>query len=343
MRLKRKFGLVLYLIPVVFLIVLLFMEIMMARKELDIVGICYRESNSLAYRVKLKPNNYGYDSEFLSEDKAAIASLIDRFIVNYKYQNTFSSDLDYKVTYDVTAELKVYDANNDEKPVWSKKYSLIDKKTVSGKGIMAKLDLDNNEINYDEYIAIVNQLKKEVIPDANLIVKFNTSFEGTSDLIDKKVVSSQTSTLTIPVSQKTISVDIKKDSKPKEECVNAESKISTATIILIVSTIILLLIFAISYIIYVIKTEKKKTKYEQAVDKILREFDRAIAEAKGKLRLDKSDNTIEVKDFMELLDIHDNLNIPIIYYKFGKHCCVFIVRNNSDVYYSVMKSDDFND
>ena len=299
MRLKRKFGLVLYLIPVVFLIVLLFMEIMMARKELDIVGICYRESNSLAYRVKLKPNNYGYDSEFLSEDKAAIASLIDRFIVNYKYQNTFSSDLDYKVTYDVTAELKVYDANNDEKPVWSKKYSLIDKKTVSGKGIMAKLDLDNNEINYDEYIAIVNQLKKEVIPDANLIVKFNTSFEGTSDLIDKKVVS--------------------------------------------VSTIILLLIFAISYIIYVIKTEKKKTKYEQAVDKILREFDRAIAEAKGKLRLDKSDNTIEVKDFMELLDIHDNLNIPIIYYKFGKHCCVFIVRNNSDVYYSVMKSDDFND
>ena len=343
MRLKRKFGLVLYLIPVIFLLVLLIMEIVMARNELDVEGVCYRESNGMTYKVKLKPNNYGYETDILDEKTAAIATLIDKFIVNYNYQNTFSSELSYKLSYDVTAELNVYDTNNDDKPVQTKKFSLIDKQETSGHGIMAKLDLNDNDVNYDEYIAIVNQFKQAVIPDATLIIKFNTYFEGTSNMLDEKVKSNQTSTLTIPISQKTISVEAPKDVKSHEACVNAENKISVGTIVLIIMTIILLIIFSVRYIIYFIKSEKKKTKYEQAVDKILREFDRAITEAKGKLRIDKSNNTIEVKDFMELLDVHDNFNIPIIYYKINKYMCVFLVRNNNDIYYNVMKSDDYED
>jgi hypothetical protein len=78
-----------------------------------------------------------------------------------------------------------------------------------------------------------------------------------------------------------------------------------------------------------------------AVAKILREFDRAITEAKGKLRLDKNANMIQVKDFMELLDVHDNFNIPIIYYKIDNHESLFLVKNQDDYYYNIMKSDDF--
>ena len=103
-----------------------------------------------------------------------------------------------------------------------------------------------------------------------------------------------------------------------------------------------LVLFVIKYFVYVFKTMKKKSKYDQAVNKILREFDRAITEARGKLKLDRSLNTIEVKDFMELLDVHDNFNIPIVYYKLSNYMCVFLVKNSNDVYYVVMRSDDYN-
>ena len=79
-----------------------------------------------------------------------------------------------------------------------------------------------------------------------------------------------------------------------------------------------------------------------AVEKILREYDRAITESKSKLRLDRNANTIEVKDFQELLDVHDNFNIPIIYYKLSSYACVFVVKYNDDIYFNVMKSDDYN-
>ena len=340
MRLKRKFGLVLYLIPIVFLIVLLILEIGVARKEVTSEGIAYREKSDITYKVKLKENNL-YNKEYLDKDYNIIASLIDKFVVNYDYVNTFSTEMDYKVKYNVTADLVIYDSNQDNKPVYTNKYTLISDQVVTGKGEMAKIDLMNENINYAEYNAIVDQFKTKVVPDANLIVKFNTEFEGVSDKLADTVKSSKTSTLTIPVSQKTINIEVKKTNNNKEETVSGKKKLRTITVIMLVATIVLIIILIIKYILYVLKTNKKRSKYDQALSKILREFDRAITEARGKLRIDKDANTIEVKDFMELLDVHDNFNIPIIYYRISKYSSVFLVKNNNDIYFNIMKSDDY--
>ena len=341
MKLKRKFGLILYAIPIIILVVILSLELSFMKKQNKVDGLCYKEKSDISYKVLLKPNNY-YEKDYLDNKYTFVASLIDKFIVDYSYINTFSTDVDYKLKYNVKAELVVYDSNSDEKPIYTKSYTLINEDEIKGKGIMAKLDLNEKSINYDEYTAIVNQLRKEVIPNANLIVKFNTNFEGKSDLVDDKIVSSKTTTITIPVSQRTINVDVKKNVNDKEECLKASVTANKQLLILMIATIILLVLCIIKYIIYIIKTAKKRSKYEQEVNRILREFDRAITEAKGKLRIDDSDNTIEVKDFMELLDCHDNFNIPILYYKISKYMCVFVVKYNNDIYYNVMKSDDYN-
>ena len=340
MKLKRKFGLVIYFIPIVFLVVLLMLEINFARNEVKTDGLAYREKSDISYKVKLKENGY-YEDEYLGEQFNVVASLIDMIVVDYSYINTFSSNVDYNVKYSVTADLVIYDANADEKPIDTKTYTLVEKKEVSGNGLMAKFDLTNQDINYNEYNALVEQWKKEVIPSANLIVKFNTDFTGKSDILDDEIKSVKTSTLTIPVSKRTINVDIKKNNNSKEEVLSVKRKLSIFTKVLIVMTIIVLIIIIIKYILYVISSAKRKSKYDMAVEKILREFDRAITEAKGKLRLDKNANMIQVKDFMELLDVHDNFNIPIIYYKINSHECLFLVKNQDDYYYNIMRSDDF--
>ena len=54
-----------------------------------------------------------------------------------------------------------------------------------------------------------------------------------------------------------------------------------------------------------------------------------------------SKHYIEVSEFMELMDVHDNLNEPIIYYKHSNNKCIFVVRNGTDIYYSMIKRDDY--
>ena len=341
MRLKRKFGLILYVIPSIFLAVLLILEISFAKREVTAQKIAYHESSGISYKVLLKPNDY-YDTPYLGEEYNVVASLIDKLIVNYNYQNTFSSDLKYTLDYDVVATLEIFDSNNNEKPIYTKDFNLVSAKKTSGKGLMAKVDLNEQEINYDAYNAIVEQFKKEVVPEATLTVKFNTNFVGKDEKTDSDIRSNKTSTLSFPVSQRTINLDIKKKSTNKEEIVVAKKKLTFATLFIIVATILLFIIFTIIYILYVIRTAKKKSKYTMAVEKILREYDRAITESKSKLRLDRNANTIEVKDFQELLDVHDNFNIPIVYYKLSSYACVFVVKYNDDIYFNVMKSDDYN-
>ena len=66
-----------------------------------------------------------------------------------------------------------------------------------------------------------------------------------------------------------------------------------------------------------------------------------LTEAKGKPNVERDANMIAVKEFEELLDVHDNLNVPIIYYRLNSYASLFIVRHNSDIYYCVIKSSDF--
>lgn len=341
MKLKRKFGLIFYALPIIFLIILLVLEIGHARKEVSSEGVAYREESKISPRVLLKQNDMPFGEPYLDNTLMPIASLIDKFVVNYNYINTFSTDVNYKIKYNVVADLMVYDSNNNSKPIYTKQYTLVNDREISGNGIIAKIDLLNENINYNEYTALVNQFKKEVIPEANLIVKFNTIFEGTTDKLADTIKSSKTSTLIIPITQKTIKVEIKNNPSKQEEYVSGSKKLKPITLFTIIATVVLLIIFIIKYILYMLKTAKKKSKYDVAVSKILREFDRAITEASGKLKIDKNANTIEVKDFMELLDVHDNFNIPIIYYKVSRYMSVFLVKNDNDIYYSIMKSDDY--
>ena len=336
----KKFGYVLLSIPIIVLIVLLFMEIKLARTGTQDDSIAYKENSSISYKVHMKENSYGIP-EYVDENYNIIASLVDFFNTDFKYVNTFSSEVDYEIKYNVKAQLMVYDSLNDQKPIYTNEYTIINDKVEKGKGLVAKVDLLDQKINYDEYIRIVNELKREIIPTANLVIKFNTSFKGTSDLLPETIQSDMTSSLTIPVSQKTINIDLPKKNNSKEDTVVHKKNLPTNILIFMVTTVLLLLIFIVVFVLYAIRSFEKKSKYDLAVNKILREFDRAITESSSGIKFNKKMNKIIVKDFMELLDVHDNFNIPIIYHKLSNKSCEFMVKNDNDIYYYQMKDKDF--
>ena len=340
MRLKRKFGIAAYGILIVILVFLLAFEIKISNKKIIGNKIAYTEKSDISYKVLLKEKKF-YDDPYLGEGNSYIASMIDKFIVNYKYKNVFSDKVDYTLRYNIKARLTVYDSNNDSKPVYTKDYVLLEDQTITNNSRVAEVDIADQEINYDEYNNIINEIKREIIPNATLVINFNTYFKGKSSLISEDIISNKTSSFKIPISQRTINVDLQKNNTASNKTITDKKSISKPILVLVVVTIIFIVLVIINFIMYLIKTARKRTKYEQCVSKILREFDRAITEAKGKIRLDKRENLIEIKDFMELLDVHDNLNIPIIYYRLSSTASLFVIRNNSDVYYNLIKSDDF--
>ena len=89
-----------------------------------------------------------------------------------------------------------------------------------------------------------------------------------------------------------------------------------------------------------LKTTSKKTKYDRLVKKILREYDRLIVEnATGPDT--KTTNVIKISKFEELLDVRDNLKLPIMYYVITKHTkCCFYIKHNRDLYLMVVKAVD---
>lgn len=335
---KKKRKLRLSFVCTVLLIIAVVFEINYGINKLKIKSINYEKSGNVSVRTYLKENSY-YNSNYLDEDMAVIANLIDYFKLDYNYSYALSDNVDYKVKYGITTDLIVFDSDNNTKPIYTNSEVILDEKEESGHGQVVKIDLYNQKISYDSYNKIVQSLKKEVVPNANLVVNFNVYLEGYSNKLGEKITDSYNNSLTIPITNKTININ-KPGVTSDKGSIDSNDKLGAGYIVLVVSTLIVLLVLII-YTLTSAFRDKHLTKYDIKINKILREFDRAITEAKSTFELSEDDNNIEVVDFMELLDVHDNINSPIIYYKVSDDVSVFATRNNNDVYYYVIKRKDF--
>ena len=170
-------------------------------------------------------------------------------------------------------------------------------------------------------------------------IVFKVDWQGYSNELQKDISDSYSNTFEIPLSEKIITI-----SKPAgvndAGYIYSKKALSIIYLSIIFVTGILLLLVMIGLIITIIKMNKAKSKYEQKIKRILREFDRAITEAKGRFKVERGEKTIEVREFMELMDVHDNLHEPIIYYKTSVNKSTFVVRNGKDIYYTVIKRDE---
>ena len=63
---------------------------------------------------------------------------------------------------------------------------------------------------------------------------------------------------------------------------------------------------------------KPKSPYDKFLSDTLKTYDRIIGETKTGIEFEKY-HIIEMETFDELLDIRDNLKMPIMYYNIAKH------------------------
>lgn len=310
-----------------------------------------KESSNIDYKVYLKENNF-YEKDYLEKDMVYVANLIDKIKINFDYDFDVNNPINLDFTYSVIGKLVI--TNNNEKTevnpknsnkFLEKEYKLLNEKTVNLKN---KKHLDINEpitINYDKYNKIANSFKSTygVETKSNLIVYMVIHEKNNPNEKEYTIDKNNEMNITIPLSDE--SIDINMDYKEINSTNNIESNnnsfISNLVYILVGIVLVTISIINIVKAVKLIDhTRAKKSIYDKYINKLLKEYDKSIVETSSIPNFyDKE--ILKIEKFTELLDVRDNLKLPIMYYIVTKHQkCYFYISNNGIMYLHTVKAVD---
>ena len=340
-RLKYKYRLILNIIVLFIFLSLSLMLINKTFTQQKEESTVYKESSNLDYKVYLKENDF-YDEEYLTKEsnKVFIASLIKNIEINFDYNFHINNPKTIDFKYGIVAKIVISDSTGNNN-FFEKEYQLLND-TVDN--MVGKTDYKLNKktyIDYEYYNGVANKFKSiyGVDTSSKLIVYLKINKE---DIGDNKInFNNESMSINIPLSQK--SVDIKMNYKEINDTnvITNESNISiknTYLFVLLLVFIFLALISLIRVIILLLAIKKKKTPYDKYISKILIEYDRLIVETASFPNVDNL-NIIEIDKFTELLDVRDNIKLPIMYYDIEKHhrCCFYILHNENIYLLSIVE------
>ena len=304
--------------------------------------IKYNEKSNLDYKVYLIKNDF-YEQEYLDKDMLYVASLIDKILIDfdYKFESEDKEDIDF--TYSILAKLSINN-NTNTKSYFEKTYTLVSDKKINMTNSTGQTIKEQISLDYPYYNKLANGFKNMygVDVDSRLTVFMLVNKKNTANA-NFTMDNNSIMNIVIPLSER--SVDIKLDYKEINETSNIIKK-QTMTIkdyiplILSVILIILALIMMIKAMRNINLLRKKKTAYDKFIARILKEYDRLIAESGTLLSFDDKE-IIHIAKFTELLDVHDNLQLPIMYYEEIEHeLSHFYISHQNVIYLFTVDAND---
>lgn len=303
----------------------------------------YQEMGNLDYKVYLKPNEF-YEQEYLGKGKYYIASIIKNITVDMSYQFLIEQPVDTNFSYQIVAKLSIA-GDQGKNTLYEKEYILVDKKATPVTGTTMQSIKENVVIDYDYYNDLANRFKStfgvDATSDLTLYMRVNKSALNSKEEINVNETSNMS--LTIPLTQKTLNVQLNDTGINNTRSIVKESKVSFGNIFFGILCFVIFIIAVAS----ILKTLEllfvlvpKKSKYDKYIGKILNEYDRLIVETPSDLRTENKE-IIKIKRFEELLDARDNLKRPIMYHVLVPHQkCQFYIESENIVYLLTIKSPD---
>ena len=323
-----------------FIITIIFLQGAFSKTTNQMIN--YNEMSNLDYKVYLKENNF-YESDYLGKNKVYIANLIDNIEVNFRYNYNIEKPSNVDFNYSIVAKLTIDDGSSKNN-YFEKEYVLLNNQR---KSIKSGTNYNLNEkvkIDYAYYNNLANSFKQQFGLDTTsyltvyLRVNKNTNIENASNAVENSTMF-----VKIPLSEKAINIELNYQDINNSNYVIQNIDTKTDNIIfgiLSIISLIAMLVFGIKTLRLLILLRGKKSIYDKYVEKILNEYDRLIVE-NGTGPDTSNTNVIKISKFEELLDVRDNLKLPIMYYVVTKHTkCCFYIKHNDDLYLLTIKSVD---
>ena len=307
-------------------------------------AINYNEKSNLDYQVYLKENNF-YDTDHLGKDMLYVASLIDHINVDFDYNFAIDKMMDLDLTYDVVAKLRITD--NTEKNLFFEKEYVLQEPITEKVGNSASHNVKKNiNIDYNYYNALANNFRTSygLETKSNLLVYFRVKQDNSKYQGKYPIQGNSEMLINIPLSEKAISVqlDYKEVNDSKQVLAYEHFAITNYFFVILA---LLALVGVVYFTIRLVRLIKyvmiKKSNYDKYIAKLLKEYDRLIVETETAPVINDDINVIKVKKFQELLDVRDNLKLPIKYYIVNEHQkCYFFISHEKELYLLVIKEVD---
>lgn len=292
----------------------------------------YTENSDIDYKVYLKENNF-FKKNYAEKNTQYIASLIDYISANFKYNiNIDKSNVDFKYSYRVEADVVVKPRNEDRTLYEINEILLpeIEESSYNSSGITINQNVSIDYNHYNELIKEFIATYKLVDIESTLSIKMYINTIGTCENFLDNQNSESVISLVIPLTTKTMAIDIDNDLVEDTNYVVICEKSTNSYTQLILAIIMALIdiVFIIILIRYIIKTRTAKEIYNKELKKILNNYHSYIQKINDKFNL-KGYQVLKVNTFTDMLEIRDTLHQPIL-----------MVENedNSGVYFIIPSS-----
>lgn len=298
------------------------------KKNVDLTS---EENNDIHYKVYLKENSF-FEEPYLEEGRTYIASLIDYIEVKFDYNVSYNMPISSNYTYKYVALIRA-NKKNASGYYWEKEYDLTEEKTLKTNNNSNVAIEDIVKVDYKTYNEQLNNFKKEygINTDGELKVIMKINNVATSEKVNDSVTIDSEISLSIPLLEQALELSINKDTANAKNIFTLEES-DTSVKYLVFRILGLILVVASLYglvdaIIYNLKF-KKRNKYELELNNILKNYDSIIANTSD-LSSIESMKKIEISNFQELLDVYNEVRMPINYYQDSdKKESTFVIVND---------------
>ena len=302
--------------------------------------ISFVEQGNVSYSVCLIKNKF-YDEKCLGMNQSYVATLIDNIPLKFNYK--FGGNavyVDKPVKYRIMGTLVIQNTDTSSK-YFEKEYVLKDfVKADNAVGNFYNIN-DEITIDYDYYNQIANTFKSNYGVDIDSYL--NVSLLVYNE-IDKSynVPNSSSLSIKIPLSLKTIQISAS-DVNDESSHMLTKNHFSIDNLGFFIFGGFLVLLSIVSFVFFISlfrKRFRRKSIYDKVLSKYLKEYDRLIVGTKSLPKFSDY-NLLKIDSFGELVDVRDNLRLPIMYYNVVSHRkSYFYVLQDSNLYLYTLKEVD---
>lgn len=278
----------------------------------------YNIKQDLDYTVSLYDNSF-IESSVLGKDEMYISDLIKQINMNYKYNYAGSKIVPLTYTYNVIASINgeyQLDQEKEDSKVWTKKYTLVDDTTKEVNDTTA-INIDEPiKIDFKFYNDVVSKFRQELkLPiTASLNVVFSINVTGEEN--NQKINDTKEIKLSIPLNQQAFKMTETYEAKYNNNLSPKTEKKEAVSIRKLMAGIILMgsALFMFILLFRDIFNLPKKNAYTIKLNKILKNYGDVIIEIVTPVNEDNL-NVVEVKNFNEIMDLEEELRVPIMFYE----------------------------
>ena len=334
-RKKLRFSiraLLLLIILVIFGVGLKFVVEGVNRNKNNKTIYSYNIKQDVNYKVSLYKNNI-YETDHLEMNQIYLSNVVKNINTNfnYEYKNDLSIPLKYE--YDVVAKVVgeyILPEEKDKSQLWDKEFIILPKQSKETNEDSIKIN-ENVDINYSSFDDVISDLKKQIsIPiTAYLSVNFTVRVKG---YIGHEVTTdTQVINLKMPLQQQAFKIENKYEKEVSKDVKElSKNELNDLFKREVIGFVLIGISFSIMFVFYKnIFNIRKNNYYNQTLNKLLKEYGDIIIEINDELERGNL-QVIEVKTFNEMLDLEDELKVPILFYeiirdKLGE----FVINHNN--------------